>query len=218
MNYHTGHTKVTSKVAVIQIIRDVQRVDATKNAKFNFPLGEHYDEAFNAPEGWLDSSWRDKPTVYLAAMSDENPANKHDEDVPVADVDANAQVSRDSSQILPAVVVPSGDGLVTIRTAIVTTTSPPDDVQDAEVELNADELLALDAMSNLHEFAREEWTTHVPLGRVGEWKDGKRKGEGPPIELVVARTFLDVTNGMIVSIGGRKQYRVPYVQVPDAEQ
>jgi methyl coenzyme M reductase gamma subunit len=40
---------------------------------------------------------------------------------------------------------------------------------------------------------------------------------GPPMELVAARTFLDVTNVMIVSIGGREQYRVRYVQVPDAE-
>jgi hypothetical protein len=108
-NYHTGHTKVTDKVAVSQMVRDVQRVDATKDAKFNFRLREHYDKAFNTPEGWLDSSWRDKPTVYLAAMSDEDPANKHDEDVPVAEVDASTQLSRDSSQIKPSVVVPSGN-------------------------------------------------------------------------------------------------------------
>jgi hypothetical protein len=207
MHYHTGRTKVASKVAVLQMVKDVQRVDATKDVKFNFPLREHYDEAFNTPEGWLDSSWRDNPTVHLAAMSDENPANKHDEDVPVADVNASAQISQDSSQITRAVVVPSGDGLVTIRPAIVTTTAPPDDVQDAEVE--SDELLALEAMCNLHEYAYEEWATKVPLGRIGEWEDGTRKGEGLPMELVVARTFLDMTNVMIVSIGGREQYRVP---------
>jgi hypothetical protein len=175
-NYHAGHTKVANKVAVMQMVWDVQRVDAAEDAKFNFPLREHYDEAFNAPEGWLDSSWHDNPTVYLAAMSGESPVIKHDEDVPVADVDASAQVSWESSQTTQAVVVPSGDGLVTIRPAIDTTTALPDDVQDAEVELNAAELLALEAMSNRHEYAYEEGATNVPLGRIGEWKDGERAG------------------------------------------
>jgi hypothetical protein len=111
------------------------------------------------------------------------------------DIDASAQVSRESCQTMQAVVVPSGDGLVTIRPAIVAAPAPPRDVQDAEVELNADELLALEAMSNLHEYAYEEWTTNVPFGRIGELRDGKCVGEGPSMELVVARTFLVVTNG-----------------------
>jgi hypothetical protein len=105
-------------------------------------------------------------------MSGESPVIKHDEDVPVADVDASAQVSWESSQTTQAVVVPSGDGLVTIRPAIDTTTALPDDVQDAEVELNAAELLALEAMSNLHEYAYEEGATNVPLGRIGECRRG----------------------------------------------
>jgi hypothetical protein len=202
-------------VAVVQVVGEVQRLDATKDAKFYFPLRERYDKAFNTLDGWLDSSWRDTPTVYLAAMSDESPNKKNDDEVLVAD--ASVPMSRGSSQTTPAMIVPSGDGVIPTQPAIVTTTAPPEVVQDAEVELSADELLALEAMSMFHDYAYEEWTANVPLGRIGELRDGKRVGDGLPMALVVARTFLDVTNGMIVSIGGCEQNRVPYVQVPDAE-
>jgi hypothetical protein len=102
VNYHTGRAKITNKVTVARMVRDVQRVDAAKDAKFNFPLGEHYDKVFNTLDGWLDSSWRDQPTVYLAAMSDESPDRRRDEDVPAADVDASAPVSRESCQTMQA--------------------------------------------------------------------------------------------------------------------
>jgi hypothetical protein len=105
---------------------------------------------------------------------------------------------------------------VTVRPAIVATIDSPDAGHDAEAELKADEVAALEAISNLHEFAYEEWMTEVPQGGVGEWVDGKREGDGPPVELFVARTFLDVTTGLIIRINGAEQYRVPYVQVPDA--
>jgi hypothetical protein len=67
--YHTGRTKDASKLIVIQMVRDVHRIDVAKDAKFSFPLRGHYDRAFDAPEGWLDSTWREKPTMCQATAS-----------------------------------------------------------------------------------------------------------------------------------------------------
>jgi hypothetical protein len=102
-------------------------------------------------------------------------------------ISARVQDPMDSPRPTPAVMIPSGDGLVTIRPVIMNANSSPDAVHDAEGELNADEWAALEAMSNLHEFACEEWMNEVPQGRVGEWVDGA------------------------------EQYRVLYARVPDAE-
>jgi hypothetical protein len=54
MNYHAGRRKDNDKTIAIQIVRDVRRMDNTKDGEFRFPLKEHYDCAFNTPEGWLD--------------------------------------------------------------------------------------------------------------------------------------------------------------------
>jgi hypothetical protein len=68
MNYHTGRGKDTHKVVVIQMVRDVHRLDVSENAEFSFPLRKHYDKAFNTPEGWLDSNWHEKPTMCTTTM------------------------------------------------------------------------------------------------------------------------------------------------------
>jgi hypothetical protein len=167
------------------------------------PLGEHYDEAFNAPEGWLESTWCEKPTMCAATMPCDETADtvnemsrvhliqgSADEDIPFADADPSLILAQGPPQSTPAVVIPSGDGLVTIRPEIVATTDPPDAVHDAEAELDADEMAALEAMSTLHEYACEEWMTSVPLGRIGEWVDGEREGDGPPVEWLLLECSL----------------------------
>jgi hypothetical protein len=191
--YRAGRTKDVNKVIVMQMVRDVHRIDVDKDAKFSFPLRGHYDRAFDAPERWLDSTWREKPAVCQATASSTTRADTVDEMLgprlmqvnagqnnPLDDVGPFLLLAQDSPQSTPAVVIPSGDGLVTIRPAIVTAIDLPDAVHDAEAELNADEVAALEAMSNLHEFAYERWMTEVLQGRVGEWFDGKREGDGPP--------------------------------------
>jgi hypothetical protein len=62
-NYHTGRRKDNDKTIVVQIARDVQRKDNTTDGEFHFPFKAHYDRAFNTPEGWLDSWWREQTTL-----------------------------------------------------------------------------------------------------------------------------------------------------------
>jgi hypothetical protein len=57
----------------------------------------------------------------------------------------------------------------------------------------------------------------VIQGRVCEVVRGERVGDGPPMALAVARTFLDMSTGQILTINRVEQYHVPYVQVPDVE-
>jgi hypothetical protein len=61
MNYHTGRRKEDDKYIVVQRVRDVQRVDLSVDTLFTFPLKKHHEAAFNTPEGWLDSYWREPP-------------------------------------------------------------------------------------------------------------------------------------------------------------
>jgi hypothetical protein len=61
MNYHTGERKEGDEYIVIQIVRDVQRVDPSVDSPFAFPLEKHHEAAFDVPEGWRDSYWREPP-------------------------------------------------------------------------------------------------------------------------------------------------------------
>jgi hypothetical protein len=241
MNYHTGHRKDNDETIVIQIVRDVPRIDEAQDAQFRFPLEEHYDRAFNTPEGWLDSWWREQPTmcrIPTAACAGDHPStidvmlSSHmvqidvDPDIPPdssrpLDISFGVQDSDDAKmeqpRITPAVVMPAGDGLVTIQPELAATECPTEEGSDLEHLLTDAEWATFEKMTNVREFAYDNWMQEVMQGRVGEGPPEKRIGERPPMALVVARTFLDMTTGQILTINGVEHYRVPYVQVPDAE-
>jgi hypothetical protein len=81
MNYHTDRREDDDETIVIQMVCDVRRLDSATDGEFRFPLKEHYDRAFNMPEGWLDSWWREQPTICRMPTSDDEgaPLNPSDE-------------------------------------------------------------------------------------------------------------------------------------------
>jgi hypothetical protein len=77
-------------------------------------------------------------------------------------------------------------------------------------------------MGNQREFSYVTWTDELFQGQIFEMSNdarfpNERIGEGPPMRLVLARTFLDVAPGHILEIDEVERYRAPYVQVEDAE-
>jgi hypothetical protein len=63
-------------------------------------------------------------------------------------------------------------------------------------------------MTNVREFAYDDWVKEVFQGCIDK---------GPPMALVVARTFVDMSTGQILTLDGIEQYWVPYAHAPDAE-
>jgi hypothetical protein len=106
---------------------------------------------------------------------------------------------------MPAVVIPAGNGLVTITPEIAGAECPTDDGSD--LERFSSERGALEAMANVREFAYDDWMREVFQGCVDK---------GPPLALVAARTFVDMITGQILTLDGIEQYWVPYVLAPDA--
>jgi hypothetical protein len=118
------------------------------------------------------------------------------------------------------VVVPTETGFVTIRPQL----EAVDVANDPNLEsvLTTAEWAKLGNMNNLREFSYVVWTDELFQGQIFElstderWHN-KRIGEGPPVNLVVARTFLDVATGRMCEIDNEEVYRAAYEQVEDAE-
>jgi hypothetical protein len=66
-------------------------------------------------------------------------------------------VSKDDELVKPAVVIPAGDGLVTIRPELAGAECPTDDGSDPESVLSDAEWEALESMANMREFAYDDW-------------------------------------------------------------
>jgi hypothetical protein len=79
---------------------------------------------------------------------------------------------------------------------------------DFESVLSEAEWKALESMTNMREFAYDDWVKEVFQGRIDE---------GPPMALVAARTYIEMCAGQVHMLNGVEQYRIPYVQVPNAE-
>jgi hypothetical protein len=185
MRYHAGRRKDDDKTIVIQMVRDVRRMDNTKDGEFRFPLNEHYDRAFNTPEGWLDSWWREQPTICRIPTPDDksDPLNASNEILRVrvthlgADPDGlpdsaktpphisnfpsgvqdSTSGSKDLVCVEAAVMIPAGNGSVTITPEIAGAERPTDDGSDLGSVLSDAESEALEAVTNMHEFAYDDW-------------------------------------------------------------
>jgi hypothetical protein len=72
MNYHTGRRKRDNKVVKIKRVRHVYRSDATTDAPFEFRLKPDHTKAFDTPNGWLDSWWRNDPSAAQIVVPDNN--------------------------------------------------------------------------------------------------------------------------------------------------
>jgi hypothetical protein len=200
MNYHTGRRKEDDKHVVIQLVREVQRFDPSIDTPFTFPLEKHHDEAFDAPDGWLDSYWREPPPPVVIPTG----GDIHDDSaildewlslpypIPPIAIDAGWIEPK------PAVVVPTDTGFVTVRPQLEAVNMAND--SDLESALATAEWAQLENMRNLHELSYVVWIDELFQGQIFElstderWLN-KRIGEGPPMNLVVARTFLDVAIG-----------------------
>jgi hypothetical protein len=233
-NYHSGKREEDDKTIVVQFVRDVQRVDPSPHAPFAFPLKKHHDAAFNMPEGWLDSYWREQPPLCVMPTDDDeqtgNPIvddllrsqKDHLDDAPEP-LPAPAPpmgVETGWSEPKPAVMVPTETRFVTIRPQLETIDTA--NKSDLESVITTAEWAKLEEISNLREFLYATWTDELFRGQIFELSSdarfpNKRIGEGPPMNLVVARTFLDMATGRILETDEAEQYRAPYVQVEDAE-
>jgi hypothetical protein len=131
MNYHTGERKSDNKVIRIQHVRDVYRKDATTDAPFEFPLKPHHDEAFDTPDGWLNSWWRNDPSAAQIVVPDDkgaadelqhaHMAGRDDEEhllpdrshqdwlAPSSDVRTVKGERNEDITIRPSIVIPSGN-------------------------------------------------------------------------------------------------------------
>jgi hypothetical protein len=163
-NYRAGKRKEDDKYIVAQSVRDVQRDDLSVDAPFTFPLEKHYDAAFNAPEGWLDSYWREPPPPEIIPQAIQNNDVVPDEPpppllAPMPLIGMDAATDAEWSEPKPAVVVPTDTGFVTIRPQLEAIKIAND--SDLESVLTTAEWAQLEDMSNLHEFAYVVWTDAI---------------------------------------------------------
>jgi hypothetical protein len=140
VNYHTGQRKGDGKFITIQRRANVYRDDATTDALFDFPLEEKHTLAFDAPDGWSDSWWRsDVDAVGLIVPDGDGgpegaademrrgqdallevedhllPNRTHREWLDSSEA-AYIEKSEDNKDVTayPAIMVPSGNGLITV--------------------------------------------------------------------------------------------------------
>jgi hypothetical protein len=130
------------------------------------------------------------------------------------------EMETDWSKPKPAVMVPTETGFVTIRPQLEAIDAANE--SDPESVLTTAEWATLEEMSNLREFSYATWTDELFQGQIFElFSDARfpneRIGEGPPMNLAVARTFLDMAAGRILEIDEEEQYCATYVQVKEAE-
>jgi hypothetical protein len=88
--------------------------------------------------------------------------------------------------IHPAIVIPSGNGLVTVapeRIELEGKNCPTDDVEEPDSALSDTDWEAVEPMGNLHEFAYDKWTNVLIRGQMPD---------GPPMELVTAIIYRHV--------------------------
>jgi hypothetical protein len=187
-NYHAGLRKEGDEIIVVQIARDVQRVRDAKDAEFRFPLEKHHDLAFDTPQGWLHSWWRDQPTMCRIPTAVDAGAHPSTIDVMLrshmAQIDADPDLPPDAAKpadkprTTPAVVIPAGDGLVTLQPELAATECPTEEESDLESILSVAE--TLENMTNLRKYAFGNWMREVMQGRIGEGPPEKCVGDGPP--------------------------------------
>jgi hypothetical protein len=172
MNYHTGQRKGDGKIITIQQCANVYRDDATTDALLDFPLEEKHTLAFDAPDGWLDSWWHsDVDAVGLIVLDEDGgPESAADEmrhgrnafiEVEVhllpdrthrewldSSEGAFIEKSEDDKDVTvrPAIMVPSGSGLVTVARERVELHSTEIIVGDNE-PLTVQEWETIEAMS-----------------------------------------------------------------------
>jgi hypothetical protein len=218
MKYHTGRRKSDDKVIRIQRVRDAFRKDKPTDAPFEFPLKSYHDEAFHTLDGWLDSWWHYDPSVSQIVVPDDTaevlsaadelqharmagrddeaylPPDRSHQDwlAPPGDV-RNAKGKRNKDNAIhPAIVIPSGNGLVTVapeRIELECTDRPTDDAEGPDSALSDTEWEAVESMGNLLEFAYGKWTNVLIRGQMPD---------GPPMELVAA-----ISNGEILTVNLR---------------
>jgi hypothetical protein len=225
-NDHTGERKSDDKVITVQTVRDVKRPDNAKEGNFRFPPNIHHDEAFNAPEGWNDCWWgRDSnPEPKKASTPATRDTTVRDDllcihtsrldvgnDVITSCETVSGAINHLASSggqttTKPAEVMPSGHGLVRYPGNNPMSMNHEDDHSDLESIMSDAEWKTLAEYSNLHEFSFEEWIDELLGGRIQE---------GPPLDCVVARRFVDMSTGKMLAINNEEQYRVPFAFVDD---
>jgi hypothetical protein len=156
--------------------------------------------------------------AHIAGRDDEEhllPSRSHrDWLAPPSDVQ-NVKGERNKDiTIHPSIVIPSGNGLVTVAPERIETEGadcPTDDVEEPDSALSDAEWVTVESMGNLHEFTYDKWTEVLIQGQ---------RPDGPPMELVTAITYIDVSNGEILTVKGFEQYRIPYIPVlePDGSE
>jgi hypothetical protein len=103
--------------------------------------------------------------------------------------------------VCPAIMIPAGNGLITVALGRVGLRSKDVIVEDTD-PLTAQEWEIIEAMGNLHEFSYDDCSA-TTLSKV-------RLGNGPPMELVVAISYFDKLSGEFITMNGIEQFRIPY--------
>jgi hypothetical protein len=75
-------------------------------------------------------------------------------------VQDSADASKDNALVKPAVMIPAGDGPVTIRPELAVAECPTDDGSDLQSVLGFAEWVALGSMTNVREFACDDWMSY----------------------------------------------------------
>jgi hypothetical protein len=127
------------------------------------------------------------------------------------DSSEGACIEKDESDkdvtVCPAIVVPSGNGLITVP-------HERDEIHSAETIVEAIDPLTV-----------QEWETIESMGNLCEllydgWSDTLTKSQieyGPPMDSVVAISYVDETDGEFITVKGVEHFRTPYVPELDAD-
>jgi hypothetical protein len=226
-NYHAGQREGDGKFIVVQRCANVQRDDATADALFDFPLKEKHSVAFKTPDGWLDSWWRwdDNPIDFI--IDGEDGGQEQAVDIMRRGQDALIEVEDhllpekshrewlDSSEgayveksvdnkdvtVCPAIMIPAGTGLITVAPGRVDLRSQDVIVEDSK-PLTAQEWEIVEAMGDLREFSYDNCSATT--------LSEERPEFGPPMDVVVAISFLDKLSGEFITMNGIEQFRIPY--------
>jgi hypothetical protein len=103
--------------------------------------------------------------------------------------------------VRPAIMMPAGTGLITVAPGRVDLRSQDVIVEDSKL-LTAQEWEIVEAMGNLHELSYDNCSA-TTLSK-------ERLEFGPPMDLVVAISYLDKLSGKFITMGGIEQFRIPY--------
>jgi hypothetical protein len=177
--------------------------------------------AFKTPDGWLDSWWHwgDNPHDFIADGEDGGQEQAADvmrrgqdalievEDRLLPDrsrrewLDRSEEAHVEKSVDNKDVTVHAGTGLITVALGRVDLRSPDVIVEDSK-PLTAQEWEIVEAMGNLREFSYDNCSATTL---------SKEKLElGPPMDLVVAISYLDKLSGEFITANRVEQLRIPY--------